>query len=537
MKTCEKCGAPLEENVTFCGECGEKATPETSIENAPKKHRYFWNIIHYGALEKPVRSKILKQTLIGGTILILLIILIPIIISIIPNSPDIEDTKFNTSSLISGTEENTELDIMDSLVLDWDNIFEEQPRMFLGMVDNTLYFVLEDELYGSCLYSYDFDTKESKEIAKYYNLECDYNLTDDYLVFFAASDEKGQQMRLMSYSIKDQIITVAPAFYLDSSLNGRQEMDLSEQKIDLGIIIDNKLYFQIDDYYIVYSFDLQKNVFEVIADRTVNNSMELDYKSSVPECITFDDFDKTCLYYTSNLHYTVMNESATYPDYYDEFNLYKYDIASGTSQKIVSLKMDESEWVCGVSVVNGSIFLQYISGDIYQLKDNTETKVFDGASCIMTMENRMPKEAYSETGTAYQNDACVLLLNGTGVVSYMDYSTLGVGSFTDIKNGDMYFYDTLEIEGNTVWGWWSLDYAKDDGEDSATVWYIPCPGKYICSDYENISDNKTLITSYFFVTKEDFKDYPPYENKANDLPTGIYAIPSTEFYIMHSVTN
>ncbi len=540
MKTCKKCGSLLEENATFCGKCGEKVSAETSIENVPKKHGYFWNITHYGILEKPVKSKVLKQTLIGGAILILLIILIPVIVAIAPKSSDKEKPESNTSGVISETESNsnTELNIKDSLVLDWDSTYKEQPRMFLGMVDNTLYFVLEDELYGSCLCSYNFDTKESKEIAKYYNLECDYNLTDDYLVFFAASDERGQQMRLMAYNIKSQTTTTAPTFYLDSSSDGRREMDLSEQKIDLGIIIDNKLYFQIDDYYIVYSFDLQKNIFEVIADRTVNNSMELDYKSSVPERITFDDFDKTCFYYTSNLHYTVMNEGATYPDYYDEFNLYKYDIASGTAQKIVSLKMDESEWVYGVSVVNGNIFLQYTSGDIYQFKDNTETKVFDGASCIMTMEDRLSVEAYTETGTAYQNEANVLVINKAGIVSYNDYSPLNVGSFSEIKHGDMFFYTTLEVEGNTASGWWNFDYAGgfDDGDASATIWYIPCPGKYICSDYESISDDQALVTSYFFVTKEDFADYPLYKDKANDLPSGIYAVTSTNFLFATSTS-
>lgn len=103
MKTCKKCGAPLEENATFCGKCGEKVSAETSIENVPKKHGYFWNITHYGILEKPVKSKALKQTLIGGVILILLIILIPVIISIAPKSSDKEKPEANISSGENGT--------------------------------------------------------------------------------------------------------------------------------------------------------------------------------------------------------------------------------------------------------------------------------------------------------------------------------------------------------------------------------------------------------------------------------------------------
>ena len=152
----------------------------------------------------------------------------------------------------------------------------------------------------------------------------------------------------------------------------------------------------------------------------------------------------------------------------------------------------------------------------------------------MTMENRLSKEAYSEIATAYHNEANVLVINKAGIVSCEDYSTMSVDSFSEIKRMDKFFYATLKVdEENTVSGWWMTDFAGsfDDGDASYTILYIPCPGKYICSDYESISDDQALVTSYFFVTKEDFEDYPLYKDKANDLPSGIYAVTSTNFWL------
>ena len=115
---------------------------------------------------------------------------------------------------------------------------------------------------------------------------------------------------------------------------------------------------------------------------------------------------------------------------------------------------------------------------------------------------------------------CIRDSNKAGVVSYTDYSTLDVSSLVDIKYGDMFYYATLEIEGNTVSGCWFYDHSKGEEGINATLSYIPCAGRYICSNYENVSDDKALVTSYFFVTKENFEDNPLYKDKASDLPTG-----------------
>lgn len=531
MKTCKKCATPLEENATFCGKCGEKVSAETSIENVPKKHGYLWNITHYGILEKPVKSKILKQTLIGGVILILLIILIPVIVAIAPKSSDKEKPESNTSGVISETESNTntELNIKDSLVLDWDSTFKGQPKEFLGIVDNTLYFVLEDELYDSCLYSYNFDTKENKEIARYFQLSKGYHIAENYIIFFAAQDEKGEKIKLMSYNIKNNKTNVTPDLTY-SDMGSEKTRDWNENEINLNVVVNDKLYFQLAS--VVYSLDLQQNVFDIIVDKTETHSEETSSGTSIPEFVTFDQFDKSHIYYTFNLRHT--SDS----NYYDEFNLYKYDIASKTKEKVVSLKTDNSssENIQGLSVVNGNVFVQYDSGDIYQVSDNTETKVYAGPSVDLALENMLSEEAYSEIGTAFQEENAVLVINKAGIVSYTDYSTLDVSSLVDIKYGDMFYYATLEIEGKTVSGCWFYDHSRGEESINATLSYIPCAGRYIYSNYENVSDDKALVTSYFFVTKENFEDNPLYKDKVNDLPSGIYAVTSANFWLATSAS-
>lgn len=543
MKNCNKCGAPLEDNAMFCGKCGEKIIIEeinTYAENAPKKHGYFWNIIHYGSLEKPLRKRVLKQSLLGGLACIILITLIPVTIINISKPSDKRKPESNRSSTVSENKTDSKIDvspnIKDSLLLDWDSTFNMQPKKFLGIVDNTVFFVLADQLYDTCLYRYDLVTKESKRIAKYYQLSNDYNLTNDYIVFFAAEDERGEQVKLMSYNIKNDTTGIAPTFYLDSSLDGKREINLSEENLNLKIIVNEKLYFQLDDYYMVYSFDLQKNVFDVIIDKTVNSSMEIDYKSSIPERIAFDSFDKSSIYYTSNLHHTIVSEGSTYPDYYDEFNLYKYDVTSGMAEKILSLKMDDSEWVYGLSVVKGNVFLQYTSGDIYQVRNNTEIKVFNRAPTLMFLENMMNEDAYSNTGTAFKNKNTILLINTAGNITLMDYSPYS-GNLVDAIDDDLIWNGTLSFDGNSISGYYFFDFYKKENQSGISISQIPCPGTYVDTVHRNLTDGSRVTTIYLFVTKDDFKNYPYHIDGKDNLPTGIYAISSTEFFLVDSSTN
>lgn len=89
MKYCFNCGFCLEDDALFCNSCGAKQECEESTEHEEilkaQKHLsgYFWNIVHYPNLNDKSRKKVFKQTIIGGLIIILFIIVFSVIVTLL----------------------------------------------------------------------------------------------------------------------------------------------------------------------------------------------------------------------------------------------------------------------------------------------------------------------------------------------------------------------------------------------------------------------------------------------------------------------
>ena len=89
MKYCFNCGYQLEDDAMFCNSCGAKQECDESTEHKEileaRKHLsgYFWNIVHYPNLNDKARKKVFRQTIIGGLVAILLIIVFSVIITLL----------------------------------------------------------------------------------------------------------------------------------------------------------------------------------------------------------------------------------------------------------------------------------------------------------------------------------------------------------------------------------------------------------------------------------------------------------------------
>lgn len=471
---------------------------------------YFKNLCHYKELDKVQKRKVINQTAV--TFLVLLFLFFGIVVF----STDSSDSNTNPTP-----EDIKETLINDTLLLDWNSEFDKEPSKILGIAKNKIFFTLEDELYENCLYSYNFDTKESKQLAKYFQLENDYNLSENFLLFFAATDEKGEQIELMSCNIESLAVSIAPQ--LSITENGEEKTvswkNISEN-FSLRIVLNDSLYFQFCER--IYSYNLKENYFTIVTDITTQpEGIALANRQALQ--LTFDNIDKT-LYYA----YDIQHVSENGYDYEnDEYVIYQFNPTSSTVKNVATLKT--TSYIENMAVVNGNIFLQDSNYDIYQIIDNTEKKVMSASTTEISLENMMREDAFPEiTAFFNENNLDVLTINSAGNTSIIEFSKFDAKAVLDCIDGDYITSATYSIGtgGEPVAGIWFFDNFSKDGKSGIVSSYVPCTGKYIGSQNSKNDKGEIVTTIYLYADNTNFKFI---DATAEEIPTGIYAIPSTHF--------
>lgn len=413
-----------------------------------------------------------------------------------------------------------------SLVMDWYSLADKELNEFIGVSGNTLVYTLFDPAYDVCLYCYNFETEENKLIAKYFKTGMEYRLADDYVLFYASTDEHGTAVDLMAYNIPQDKLTVSPM---------KKDVFYEYERISLDILLDNKLYYL--NYNEVMCFDIQNNEYEILADIS-HEFTDTDHRV-MNNVVTYDIFNKDCIYYSDNEEFFDNNNGETI----NTVRLYEYNIKTAETRTVVNMTYTApyNDNLKEIAVVNGNVFLQYSSNDIYQVADNQEIKKYTSAPVEISLDNRLDEDTYTGGGTAYYNDIydVTIVINGAGEVVVPDmkaFSTANV-DVIDIFNNDILLGGSFKLNtfSDSVSGYWLADYYNDNGSGEV-LWYIPCKGTYIDSKEETLSDGTAVTKFYFFMDSDDFEKIIFQNEKTKQITPGIYEITGDDLLYVYGLT-
>ncbi len=412
-----------------------------------------------------------------------------------------------------------------SLVMDWYSLVDKELNEFIGVSGNTMVYTLFDPAYDVCLYCYNFETEENKLIAKYFKTDMEYRLADDYVLFYASTDEHGAAVDLMAYNIPQDKLTVSPM---------KRIGDYEYEQISLDILLDNKLYYL--NYNEVMCFDTQNNEYEMLAD--ISHEFTDTDRRVMNNVVTYDIFNKDCIYYSDNEAVFNNNNGETT----NTVRLYEYNIKTAETRTVVNMTYTApyNDDLKEIAVVNGNVFLQYSSNDIYQVVDNQEIKKYTSAPVEISLKNRLDEDTYMGGGVAYYNDIynVIIVIDGAGEIAVPNINNFSTVELTDIFNGDMLMNGSLELNNfpDLVSGYWFCDYYNDNGS-GVVLWYIPCKGTYIDSKAETLSDGTIVTKFYFFMNSNDIEKMIFQNEKTKQLKPGIYEITGNDLIIVDSLTN
>lgn len=422
------------------------------------------------------------------------------------------------------------LNLNDTLLIDWYESFDNEPIEFLGMYENTFYVIVKSVFYDAILCSYDCETKEVQEIAKYFDLDRDYNFAEGYIIFYACTDEKGNNLEFMSYDCEDKnlVICSEPEFSFLNKGYGMDYLTLFNYEVFM-IPLNDKIILRNPELGFHAYFDLKTGEVNSLSTSMLTNlSFEDGYFSGEYyvgnfSFMTYDPHNMDCFYYTYFTNSTFM--------------IYRYNLSTNEDEQIYC--EEYSSGYNSIAIVNDTIFLADDSA-IYLVSENTATKIYLDNYSVLNPGNIMPLEWSYGSGTVFkENSTDILILKEDGtIIDIVEFLGNDDVVIKDINDYDYVLDGIIQNENSVqVDGYFYFDYFEQGDDSGVVISCIPVPkeAEYLYCKSES-SDEETIFTSYFYIEQEDFENMNSYgleyfENNFTELKTGVYEIPSN-YYIM-----